>query len=226
MVSIPTILYSGLITILGLILGAVLIRRKTISETEKNKAETLKIIEDTYGGLVETLNADRAHLQRQIEENKKKLREHEIANEDCEFEHSITRMQLTKALKRLDMMHWIKSTVFVCDDSEIVTKVFTQRFKTVPVVYFKAFTDADECLKQARIERPEILVLDYILSGGKTAEDIIKEIGYEPEIFIMSATKEYEVKFKDTDIRFFYKDQHYIRNITKAILEHLIYKNQ
>jgi hypothetical protein len=108
----------------------------------------------------------------------------------------------------------------------LVTDTFNHRFKTIPVVYFKSFTNPWECLREAQQEKPEILVLDYILGDNKTAEDIIKDLGYEPEIFIMSGTKSNEARFKGTDVRFFYKDRFYVKNITKAILEYLIHKNQ
>ena len=199
----------------------------------KSKQETTSLAVQDLRILIDEMRLEREDDRKQIEANRQaavtakaeaKLAQEQ--NDDCEFEHSITRLQLNKVLKKLDMMNWIKSTVFVLDDNEAVIRVFEHRFKTVPVVYFKAFVDADMCLKAAQIEKPEILVLDHMLSDNRTAPDIIRQLGYEPEIFIMSGTKDFEVIYKDTDVRFFYKDRYYIRNITKAIMEHLIIKNK
>jgi len=199
----------------------------------KQDKETESIAFRTVAEALEQIRKERADDREQIEANraealraKAEAKLAQIQNEDCEFEHGITRLQLEKVLNRLNMNDWRKSTVFVLDDNELVTKVFTHRFKTIPVVNFKAFTDADICLMMAKNEKPEILILDYHLSETKTADDIIRELGYEPEIFIMSGSRDFEVLYKDTDIRFFYKDQFYIKNITKAILEHLNHKNK
>lgn len=200
---------------------------------KKHKAETEGIVVDQFNKLaaaqdkrIDDLDSQVEHGRVEREELKRKVKEAEQANEDCEFEHGITRLQLNKALRKLSMTDWIKATVFVLDDQKVVTDVFAHRFKTIPVVYFKAFTDPLLCLKEAQKERPEILVLDYILGDNRTAEDIIKALGYEPEIFIMSGSKENEARFKGTDIKFFYKDRFFIKNITRAILEYLIHKNQ
>lgn len=192
----------------------------------KQKAETENLVVNMLTTALNEVRREREEDRKEIAENKKKIKEQEIENQTCEFEHEITRLQLNKVLKILDVQKWVKSTVYVLDDNDTVIKIFSQRFRTIQVVYFKAFTNADECLKQAMIDQPEILVLDYVLSDdGRTAEDIIKSLGYEPEIFIMSANKEYEEKFRGTDVKFFYKDQYYVRKITKAILEHLVYRN-
>ena len=217
-ISLVQILIPAFAALLGVWLNHIFTKNRV-------KAETENFVVTTMRTAMEEMRLEREDDRMQIKLNQELIKTLTQDHDDCEFEHSITRLQLNKALKRLDMLHWVRSTVYVLDDNELVKRVFIHRFRTIPVVNFKAFTDMEECLEMAKEERPEIMVIDYMLSEGHTAEEIIAKLGYTPEIFIMSGTKDYEQKFKDTDIKFFYKDTYYVRNITKAILEHLISRN-
>jgi hypothetical protein len=212
--------------------------QKTQNEASKVKVEMESFVVETLTAALNELRKDRESDRRdlqlskqEIEENRKTIREAMQANDDCEFEHGITRLQLNKVLRKIDMDRWIKSSVYVLDDNKLVTDVFVHRFRTIPVVNFKAFTKWREFLADVQRERPEIVVMD---DGVTTEEDteevtapmVIAQFGYMPEILVMSGTKENELKYKGTDVKFFYKDNWYIRNITKTILEHLIHKNQ
>lgn len=231
--SVLTYVLSICSALLVAIISAALTRRKTKSEVQKNLAESENIVAQSLKTALTELRQERDDDRLQIQQNKEQIKELKAENkelaaahEECEFEHGITRMQLKKALHKLELFSWKKATVFVLDDQDIVIKVFAKWWERLPVIDFKAFTDPQQFLKEAQRERPEILILDYVLGESQTAEDIIKQLGYEPRIFIMSATKEYEVKFKGTEVLFFYKDRFYIRNISKSILEYLEEKNR
>lgn len=211
--------------------GAYKVRKKTKSEValnlatvEKTKAETEKFVIDTMRGALEELRMERADDRQKIDRNESTIKLLEAANDECEFEHGLTRLQLEKALHKLELLHWQKASVFVLDDSEVVVNVFTKWFERMPVVYFKAYSIPELFVEDVNREDPEILIIDMML-GGITALDIIKQLKRSPLILIMSATKEYEERFKDTEYLFFYKDRYYIRNISRAILMHLRNKN-
>lgn len=232
-ISVLTYVFSIISAVIVSGIGAFLIRRKTASEVslnlanvEKTKAETEKFVVDTMRDTLNELRQEREADRKEIEENRKTIRAAIQANDDCEFEHGITRLQLNKVLRKIDMEHWIKSTVFVLDDNKMVTDVFLHRFRTIPVVNFKAYTNSDAFLQDAQRERPEIVVIDHELGEKRTARNIIELFGYTPEIIVMSGTRENQIFYEGTDVKFFYKDSFYIRNITRTILEHLISKNK
>lgn len=192
---------------------------------KKAKAETESLVFKMQNEFLEEARKELKHDREQIEENKQTIKKLQQVNEDCEFEHLLTKLQLKKLMKRINMENWHRAMVYVLDDNPMTTMLFEQKFKSVVVVYFKSFTDPKLFLDSARKEKPEILVLDYYLSDKLTACDIISELQYEPEIFIMSQEKEVELKFKGGGVRFFYKDKNFVRDITKAILEFLVARN-
>lgn len=211
------------------------VRHKTKSEVDKNVAETVRVKVETERFVVETLETalvqmrieradDRALIEQNhkvINELKKENEQLHLANEECEFEHDITRIQLEKVLGKLQMFNWQKATVFVLDDDPQTVMIFRKRFERVPVVNFKDFVSPNLFLETVQKERPEIVIMDMVLDDVLTADQLISKFGYTPAIFIMSASKEYEVRFRGSDIYFFYKDRFFARHITKAILEHL-----
>lgn len=211
--------------------------QKRKEETKSLVVEQMEKVSEVALKQIDSLRKEREYDQQQIERNRQaaelaqeRAQQAESKNDDCEFEHGITRLQLNKVMKKLEMNNWIKSTVFVLDDNKMVTDIFSHRFRTIPVVNFKSYTKWRIFLADVQRERPEIVVVDHAVSSAEddaeiTALDLISQFGYQPDILVMSGTKENAAFYKDTDITFFYKDQWYIRNITKTILEHLIKKN-
>ena len=208
---------------------------KTQEETKRVKTEMEGFVVDTLETALNQMRLERDNdfkkleaAEKRIEANGKRIDELVDAVDECEFEHGLTRVQLERALKELHLTDWKKANVYVLDDSETVVRVFSKYFQRMPVFDLKGFTIPTEFLFAVNKHRPEILIIDMLL-GEITAEDILEEVreiaGYTPAVLIMSATQEYEARFKDTEVLFFFKDRHFIRKISKAILDHLRLKN-
>lgn len=164
------------------------------------------------------------YLGRIREENdqlRKDLNEEIKKNELCEYEHSVTQLQLFQTMQQVDMQKWKKETVFILDDNETDLIVFRQFFSRVLTIDYRTFLQPEIFLSAAREEKPRVVILDHYLSETMTADEVIKQLGYEPEVFVMSANKDVQIKYKDRKVNFYYKGEFYVLKIAKAVMAYL-----
>lgn len=221
------ILTGGLVSIIISGLAALYTRKKTKSEVSKNNAEKDEVIHNMYLEIIDEFRKERVAHKSEVDEFKLLVKELKQDNEECEYKHDVRELEVHLLKKQIDIQNWIKEKVFILDDHDLVVKAFRKKFSSISSVEFKAFNDNNEFLKEVEAHKPQILILDYYL-GEMTADDIIKTIGYEPEIFIMSGDSSIRMKFKDTSMQFFSKDAQleYVFKIAKAVLQHLKEKHQ
>jgi FixJ family two-component response regulator len=125
----------------------------------------------------------------------------------------------------MDFSHLPRATAFVLDDNKMVIIEFQKHFKEISVLDCRTYTSPTMFLKDAQIGKPEIVILDYYIDKDLTAEQIINDLGYSPEVFIMSQDKDIQVRIKEKGYDFFYKDDHYVSKIARAVVQYLIDKN-
>jgi hypothetical protein len=205
--------------------AAWLIRNKTKSEVSKNKAETEILFDKRYQDLIETMDKERAHDRQLIEDNRQLIKQQAHENAECEYKHEVTELELATVKKKIDFHNWQRETVFILDDNPLVVNEFKYRFGKISVLDTRVFSNSEKFLTDARNEKPEILIIDWMLGEDETAQDVIEQLEYEPEIFIMSADKSVALKIREQGMQFFYKDDHYVFKIAKAVIQHLRDKN-
>jgi hypothetical protein len=205
--------------------AAWLIRNKTKSEVSKNKAETEILFDKRYQDLIKAMDKERAHDRQLIEDNRQLIKQQAHENAECEYKHEVTELELSTVKKKIDFHNWQRESVFILDDNLMVINEFKFRFSKISVLDYRVFTQTEVFLREAQKEQPEILIIDWMLEDDKTAQDVIDQLGYEPEIFIMSADKSVHMKIREQGMQFFYKDEHYVFKIAKAVIQHLRDKN-
>lgn len=212
-------LINGAITIIVTLLMYILNRPKQKKDTELVVTTQWNMLVGRQTEIIKQQGDEIALNKATIEEEKKK-------NEICEYKHDVTKLQMKLFLKQIDLNNIPKSTIFVLDDNEMVIMEFRKEFREIPVLDSRFFTDPKIFLQATQEERPPIVVLDYILGPGITADDIIVSLGYTPEVFIMSQDKSIQLRFieKKSNLRFFYKGEYYVNHIAKAIVKYLIHK--
>lgn len=226
---------QGILTAGGTLLAAWYINHLN---KPKQKKEIEAIISDQWYKLTERLGEERTELINRINRNDsiiKELEKHKDANikiiaqltrdnEELKYQNRVTELEMLQ-LKRLnDFKVWKRDLVYLLDDDKDVLDEFEHKFHKISVADFKGFSNNDEFMAATKSNKPAIVVIDYRLDNGKTAEDIIHDLGYEPEIFIMSVNSAYEQRFNGKKIRFFTKDTHYVYKIAMAIIQHLTEK--
>lgn len=224
--------------------------RKFDEEALKIKEETKKTVADTYYDLTERLGEDRQRLLENNKELEKKIdlnsklvtqlrrsagdHSKTIASltkeqsklkkesESCKLQHQIVELEMLQLKKHNNFMEWERDKIFVIDDDLDVLEEFDENFVKTSVLQYRGFHDHKVFLTSVQAERPPIVVVDHNLSGGQTADDIIAEFGYEPEIFVMSSSSAYGTKYKGGRIQFFVKEDFYVAKITAAVLKYLV----
>jgi hypothetical protein len=192
---------------------------------KKTEEETKSLIAAQYNGLVTTLNQDRSELRGEVAQNRETIKQQQRDNEECEYRHEVTELEMELIKKKIEFSAIHKETVFILDDNMMVINEFKNRFSKVSALHYRTFVTTELFLSEARREHPEILILDYMLDGQNTADDVIDQLGYEPKIIIMSADRNVQSKYHQRGIQFFYKDDHYVYRIAKAVIQHLHDKN-
>lgn len=212
-----TIIITAIVNVSIIIIGYLLTRRKT-------KAETESIIVQQYDLLVKSLRQEIKENKEEIQLLKNGFKAMEKSNQECEYDHLVKSLELAHIKKLIDLSKLPKATAFVLDDNKMVALEFKKYFREISVLDCKIFTDPDAFLKTVKQEQPEITILDFFISETLTAEDIIKQMGYTPEIFIMSHDKNIGIKIREKGWDFFYKDDFYVQKIAKAVIEYLYHK--
>jgi two-component system capsular synthesis response regulator RcsB len=73
-----------------------------------------------------------------------------------------------------------KFSIFILDDSKIITEIMKQVISTVPGVSVSAFRNSASFMEQFSAESPELIFLDYYLDSDNkkelTGEEIFMEI--------------------------------------------------
>lgn len=209
----------------------------------KQKREIEGIVADTNEKYIRLMKSQNEDLIKQVENNTSiiaMLKEKEGKNshkydaaiakieretEECRYQHTIHELEMAQLKKHNKFAVWHRDMVFVMDDDQDVLDDFRKKFEKSSVLDYKGFIDVDEFIDALHKERPPIVVLDYNVGKGKTAEELIEQFEYEPEIFIMSGLAQYEKKFVGKRIKFFHKDNHlYVYQIAEEIIRHLTKK--
>lgn len=199
-------------------LGAIIIK---LLDKPKDREAMRMIAIEQMDKVVVRQNDIIAEQDKKIDANKRTIEEQAKANEDCEYRHEVAELNQDLLLSQIDLNNVPKSTVFVLDDNKMVIMEFRNRFRKVNAIDCKFFVSPTEFARFAQAERPEVVILDYMLGETLTADDVIKDLGYEPEIFIMSQDKSIQLRIKEQGHQFFYKDDQYVLKIAKAVIKHL-----
>lgn len=190
----------------------------------KQVEETKSIVVEQFEKLTLAQSTEIERLNTKVQQNEIKIAEAEQRSEDCEYKHEVTELQLKHLLKQIDLNNLPKATVFILDDSKMVIIEFKKIFSDIVAIDSRFFASVSDFLLAAKIEKPPIVVLDYRLGPEMTAEDVMMDMGYLPEVFIMSQDKSIQLRIREKGMQFFYKDDHYVRKIAKAIVQHLLDK--
>lgn len=205
-----TILINAFVSLCVVTLGYLFLRKK-------NKAETESFVVEQYDKLAKQQRTE-------IEANAAKIEALEKKYEACEYDHLVKTLELAHIKRQIDLHKFPKACVFVLDDNKMVTMEFKKYFRDISVLDCRTFFEPKDFLIEAKKEHPEILILDHFLSDSLTADDVIKELDYLPEIFIMSQDKDIHILVREKGWDFFYKDDNYVRKIAKAVIEYLYHK--
>ncbi len=188
--------------------------------------------------LKQTILKQREEFKRTILENNEEIknlkasgknRDKEIAdlkrrNDECDYLHEVAELEM-KQLKASNIFkEFKKAKVMTLDDDADDLEEFDNRFSKLSVLNHEGFSDKYKFLDAVERERPEAIIIDYRLDGVTTAENILQEISYEPEVIIISGVMRSELKFKGKDVKFFMKQDNYILKIVKQIIQYLINK--
>jgi predicted RNase H-like nuclease (RuvC/YqgF family) len=205
----------------------------------KQKREMAAILGETYSKMLEGQKEYIEQLDERIDRQEKliiELEKHKEEyrsvidqlkkdNEECKYKHELVQLEIKQLKNKNAFNKWARDKVYVLDDDPDDLNEFAHKFAGNYVLDYRGFLSISEFMKEVKIQKPEIVVIDYRLAAGKTAEDVLKDLGYEPEVFIMSGSGNYENRFIGKRVRFFLKDEHYIYKIAMAILKHLTDKN-
>ncbi len=190
-------------------------------ELQRVKAETQNLVTNQYSELIQNLRTERTEDRQMIADNRAEIKQQAADNAECEYKHDVVELELQHLKKQIEYQDYQKETVFVIDDNATTGEIFRRLLSRISVINCKVFLDHRIFLTDVQKEKPGIVILDHYLDKDLTAADIIKLIGYTPEVFIMSSTKEVHLIYADMGYKFFYKGENYVQKISKAILEHL-----
>jgi hypothetical protein len=176
-------------------------------DRKKHRAETEGIVVRQFSLLAEAQNKRIDALQK--------------SNDKCELEHEKTKLEMEEMKKAIGFQPKLKGRVFILDDDFDVLHDFKKEFKRLSVLDYRGYHNYDEFLQAAKIEKPEMVVLDHRLDGGRTAEDVISNLGYMPEIIIMSGEVGYSKKYDVNKIKFYLKEGNYVLAIAAEVISYL-----
>lgn len=184
--------------------------KKEKADTDKIKAEITQMV----------IN----QMQQLNEEYRQEIAELRLDNERCELEHQKTMLELQEMKKQMNYQAKLKGKVFILDDDFDDLHDFESEFKKISIIDYRGFHDHEEFIESARSERPSIVVMDHRLGNGTTAQDVIGELGYEPEILIMSGVQAFEKIYEGKRIKFFVKEGQYVMRIAGEVIKYLTAK--
>ena len=150
----------------------------------------------------------------------KRVNKSEKNFQECEYGHEVTKLEL-QYLRNQTGYKAEKIDVFVLDDNSFTIEEFKRGFIAVSMINFTGFQISEKFLAAVKDVMPAVVIIDYNLGRGQTAEDIISQLGYVPEIFIISMSGEIEAKISGKNIRFFKKDDFYVHLIKMEIIKFL-----
>ena len=150
----------------------------------------------------------------------KRVNKSEKSFQECEYGHEVTKLEL-QYLRNQTGYKAEKIDVFVLDDNSFTIEEFKRGFIGVSMIRFSGFQISEKFLVAVKDVMPAVVIIDYNLGRGQTAEDIISQLGYIPEIFIISMSGEIEAKINGKNIRFFKKDDFYVHLIKMEIIKFL-----
>lgn len=145
-------------------------------------------------------------------------------NEELKYKHKVIESEIgiLKKISGLKPAVWRRCKVYVIDDDTDELDKFAHKLGSNSVIDYSGYTAIDTFLKEVKLEHPEYVIIDYRLNDGKTANDVLEAMEYEPEIFIISGVAGFETRIRgQKNIHFFTKDDFYVYKICEAILKHI-----
>jgi hypothetical protein len=204
----------------------------------KQRKEMQAILIDSTSKIIAGLNEYIITLDNRINHQEKliqKLQEHEEENlevikaikkdnEELKYKHSVIEKEITilKKISGIKPAVWQRCKVYVIDDDPDELDIFAHKLGANTVIDYRGFTNIDTFLVEVKLEYPEYVIIDYRLNDGKTANDVLEAMEYEPEVFIISGVAGFEARIRgQKNIHFFAKDDFYVYKISEQILKHI-----
>lgn len=226
-VSIATVVISATVAGVTAIIVAVVNKHPSVLQKKKQEADIFDMVRVSLSrhisnleGRIASNEASIGMLEGQKVEDRKQIEKLKRDNELCKYQHEVAKLEQAQIRKQMFHKELILETVFVLDDDKEDLEEFKEKFDPISVIHYRGFTDAKEFLRVAKEERPGIMVMDYNL-GYTNAEEVLRQIEYEPEVFIISGLKGFQAKFKGKNVTFFHKDRDYVFEIAIAIIKYL-----
>lgn len=165
------------------------------------------------------------NARRQNEEIKKLRQQNRI----CEENNIILKAEIDWMRRMLDKQlgDYERMGVFVLDDSQIVTMSFKSKLEKSSIIDVQVFNDAETFAAAVLVKKPKLLIIDYYLKAGKTAEQMIDAIkaqpDYSPCLIIMSKDDREELKdhlHSKGISKFYLKEGLYQFDIVKYVMKY------
>lgn len=213
---------SGVITVIGSVMGIVITAMVTSHFARKQrKADTESVVQSYYSKLLQDQEKVNERDRLKIEKLDNQIALLIKQNHECQQE-GIARAIEIGILQRFIRDERIEKTefkIFILDDEKYVRHEFRDKFMKVSVVKTYTFETIED-LEGSLYQQPEILILDYRISGN-TIEKLLGKIlegregGYEPHLIIFSGMpKAYidKLEFQGA-FKFFSKDEDFVNQI-------------
>lgn len=219
--------------------------KESEAKAEESRENINKMITDRCAEIIKTMGIERDHDKAELDIHKKKQEEMNLRyetlenkivhiqrvnsvlkakNSNLEYSLLVIELEMKQIKKNNEINVRPYDEVFVLDDDDEQVEEFAIKLFDISVIKLEGFTDADLFMEQANLRRPKVLIIDMMLGKGITAEDVIKQIGYDPEILIMSVNAKLEEKFLGKKTRFFPKTDKYVLKICTEVVKYLTTK--
>lgn len=191
---------------LGYVLNKIFTSKETKTRIEKIAAEKFDLINEA--------------LIRTVEAQGKEIKEIKAANEKCEFEHEVTRTELRELKEFSGYKAKLKGKVHILEDDLETLHDFKKEFSKVSIIDYRGYHDSAKFIDETQKAQPAVVIIDHML-GKETAQTVIKKLGYQPEIMIMSGEEGFAQAYVGQDVKFFVKEGKYIYQILGEVIKYL-----
>lgn len=116
-----------------------------------------------------------------------------------------------------------KANVYIVDDDPTFAQILKHNFESQKVKKVKIFDSGEECLEQVGIDKPNLVMLDFML-GGLNGIDVLERIKTESpktKVVIITALKDGRVRNKCLNrgaIDYILKDEEGLQKIRDEII--------
>lgn len=195
----------------------------------RSKAETDSLAQATMEKVLLTVNKQLDEINKRYNETQTELDAEKVKGNNYRMTvHAMdVELNLLKHVIRTQSMVVQKLKVFVLDDYSLLLNIFKQQFKKLSVIDLQTFETVEDFLI-ALPQKPEIIVVDYLLDKGYNAGDILDVIQetteYEPKVIVMSGQPVTETtqKLEGRPVwKIYQKSGAYVFEITTQIMEYV-----